>query len=91
MKTANYTTTAPETFHQIMCNILNDIEGVDCLKDDVLIFAATEEKLYRTMKEAGRNLNKQKCKFEQSKVTFLDYLVTENGLEADTANIEAIE
>lgn len=78
---------APEVFQQIICNLLDNIQGVESSVDDILIHAATREELEEITKkvitklmEAGLKLNLEKCEFAKNKNSFLGNLLTGQGL-----------
>ena len=70
-------TSAPEYFQRKMSEILSGLEGVVCLIDDVLIYSNTEEQHHQRLKaaltkisKAGLTLNKEKCIFGVTKISF---------------------
>ena len=70
-----------------MSSILNGLIGVVCLMDDILVHGETQAQhddrlvkvLYR-LQESGLTLNSDKCKFSQSKVRFLGYVIGAEGI-----------
>ena len=80
-----------------MYEILDDLEGVVCLIDDILIHGKSQEEhderlsqvLCRLQKE-GLTLNKAKCKFSQRQVPFLGQVVDEAGIKPDPSKVAAI-
>ncbi|UYV81835.1 hypothetical protein LAZ67_20002653, partial [Cordylochernes scorpioides] len=69
---------APEHFQKRMSAILRGVNGVICHMDDILIFAKRKEEhdetlreVLRRLKNSGITLNKEKCQFGVSNVTFL--------------------
>jgi hypothetical protein len=80
-----------------MSELLGDIEGVVCMIDDVLVHGKTPEehdnRLYRVLcrrQQEGLTLNKEKCKFSQSKVSFLGQIVDESGIRPDPEKVNVI-
>ena len=80
-----------------MSNILEELEGVVCQMDDVLVLGATQEQhnqrlmaMLDCIKTAGVSLNKAKCKFSVSSVKFLGHIVNKNGIKADPNKMAAI-
>lgn len=58
--------------------LTRDMEGVKCLMDNILLFAATLTKLQKItknvnikLKNAALKLNRQKCIFQEQQVKFL--------------------
>ncbi|XP_038052810.1 uncharacterized protein K02A2.6-like [Patiria miniata] len=91
------TTSAPEIYQRIMCDLLTDITGVVVYMDNVLINDRTteehDERLQRVLEiaqNAGQRLNKDKCKIAQTKVDFLGMKLDKDGIHADPAKIAAI-
>ncbi|CAA9998761.1 unnamed protein product, partial [Nesidiocoris tenuis] len=88
---------APEIFQQIMCSLLQQIDGIEIAIDDVLIHAQNEEELNRRtkivldrIKGAGLKLNKEKCVFNVPRIKFLGHVISDKGIEADPEKINAI-
>ncbi|UYV80838.1 K02A2.6-like [Cordylochernes scorpioides] len=88
---------APEHFQKRMSAILRGINGVNCHMDDILIFAKRKEehdetlrKVLRRLKNSGITLNKEKCQFGVSNVTFLGHYIDEHGIKADEKKVKAI-
>ena len=90
-------TSAPEHFQRRMSDILNDLEGVVCMMDDVLVHGRTAEehdqrldKVLQRLQEAGLTLNEQKCHFSQSQVKFLGQVVDRDGIRPNPDKVRAI-
>ena len=71
----------------MMNNILLRLPGVVCHVDDILVFGKdAEEHEYRLqavlnqLQTAGVTLNKDKCQFYQSSITFLGHVIDKNGI-----------
>ncbi|UYV65457.1 K02A2.6-like [Cordylochernes scorpioides] len=80
-----------------MSAILRGINGVICHMDDILIFAKRKEEHDETLREvlrrpknSGITLNKEKCQFGVSNVTFLGHYIDEHGIKADETKVKAI-
>ena len=65
--------------------------------DDILIHGETQAqnndrlvKVLYWLKESGLTLNSEKCKFSQSKVQFLGYVIGAEGIHPDPDKIKAI-
>ena len=81
---------APELFQKRMSNNLSGLKGTLCLLDDVLIFGKTQEEHDQKLAEAlmriqsaGVTLNKDKCVFNTSTLTFLGHVLDKDGISAD--------
>jgi ribosome assembly protein YihI (activator of Der GTPase) len=66
--------------------------------DDVLVFgkdkAEHDERLVKVLKRlqsAGITLNRSKCEFQSSSVTFLGHLIDSRGIQADPDKTAAIQ
>lgn len=66
--------------------------------DDIIIVAETfEEHMYwlervlKVLKAANLTLNRDKCKFCRSEVTFLGYVFNSQGLQVDTSKTAAVQ
>ncbi|UYV65930.1 K02A2.6-like [Cordylochernes scorpioides] len=88
---------APEHFQKRMSAILRGVNGVICHMDDILIFAKRKEEHDETLREVLRRLknsvitlNKEKCQFGVSNVTFLGHYIDEHGIKADEKKVKAI-
>ena len=71
-------TSAPEHFQRRMSEVLGDLEGVVGMVDDVLVHGRSQEehderlfKVLERLQKEGLTLNKEKCKFSTSQVSFL--------------------
>ena len=89
---------APEIFQRTMSQILEDLEGVICHMDDILIHAADQaehDKRVRAVlvriQEAGLTLNTIKCQFSRSSLTFLGHIIDGSGIQADPRKTTAIK
>ncbi|UYV65077.1 K02A2.6-like [Cordylochernes scorpioides] len=78
-----------------MSAILRGINGVICLIDDILIFAKRKEEydetlreVLRRLKNSGITLNKEKCQFGVSNVTFLGHYIDELSIKADEKKVK---
>ena len=81
-----------------MSEMVQDLDGVLCLMDDVLVYGRTEcehddrlNKVLQTMQRAGMTLNKDKCQFLQDNIMFLRQLNDKNGIRPDPQKISAIK
>ena len=86
----------PEFFQREMSNILQNIDGVICYMDDVLIFGPNEEEydkrvfaVLQSLKDAGVTLN-EKCEFSVTSIKYLGHVISANGITADVDKITAI-
>lgn len=89
--------TAPSEFHRIMDQVLQGLEGVCSYFDDIIVHGETmfkcEENLLKCFKRLEENdlhLNKSKCSFFQTKISYLGYLVSHKKIAKDPKKVEAI-
>ncbi|CAM4705892.1 unnamed protein product [Lepidochelys kempii] len=87
---------APSAF-QKMSLILKNQHGVQCYLDDIIVFGNTSEKhdnnlqsVLNCIRKAGLMLNRSKCKFIQTELSFLGHTISQAGLKPDPAHILAI-
>ena len=88
---------AQDVFQRIMSEIFQDIEGVEVLVDDILIWAESEEEHDRILKEVlcrsrGRNLkmNIEKSQIRCDEVKYAGHILSKNGLKPDPKKVEAV-
>ena len=89
---------APEIFQN---NILFGLAGVLCHVDDILVIGKDVEEhearlqaALSTLQAAGVTLNKDKCQFYQSSITFFGHVINREGISPDpkkTAGIQAMK
>ena len=88
---------APEYFQRLMSYILENLSGVLCNMDDVIVFGETQKQhderlveVLRKLAQAGVTLNK-KCEFSKSSLKYLGHMVSSEGIKADPDKISAIK
>ena len=90
---------APSTFQHFVNDVLRPYLDVFCTAyiDDILIYSDTlsEHKKHvrwvlQAMKDAGLQLDVDKCEFHQSEVTYLGYVISTEGIRMDPKKLEAI-
>lgn len=91
---------SPSTFSVLMNNILKDLiilGKVTIYLNDILIFTNNINKHRKLVQEVLKHLAEQdlfckleKCEFEQSKVEYLDVLISENCVEMDPVKVKSI-
>lgn len=93
-------TTAPSSFQRAMNTVLGNLKGHECVVylDDVLVIGATWEehmanldKVLLTLFKAGFRLNREKCHFGLTSVSYLGYVINQDGVRAMPEKIEAIK
>ena len=88
---------APEHFQKRMGHILEDMEGVLCQTDDVLVFGKSQAEhdtrvtaVLNRIQAAGATLNPDKCEFGKTCLKFLGHVIDQSGIRADPDKTAAI-
>ena len=88
---------APEHYQKRMGKILQNLPGVFCHMDDVLVFGRDTqehdmrlEKVLQQIQAAGATLNQEKCQFCKSSLKFLGHLIDQTGIRPDPDKTSAI-
>ncbi|XP_044166850.1 uncharacterized protein K02A2.6-like [Acropora millepora] len=88
---------ASEIFQNAIEEILTGLPGCKNISDDIIVFGATtaehDQNLYGVLtrlQQQDVRLNKEKCSFSKSEVTFYGHIFSSEGLRADPERIEAI-
>jgi len=78
-----------------MNNMLFGLAGVLCHVDDILVFGkdveARLQAVLSKLQAAGVTLNKYKCQFYQSSITFLGHVISREGISPDPKKTAAIQ
>jgi hypothetical protein len=90
--------TSQDIFQKRVDQTYEGLEGVEPIADDILIWGRTKEeydKRQRAMlqrsREKGVKLNKDKCKFGLSEVSFFGHTLCKEGLKPDPKKLEAVK
>ncbi|CAM5110930.1 unnamed protein product [Natator depressus] len=85
---------APSAFQKMMSLILKNQHGVQCYLDDIIVFGNTSEEhdnnlqsVLNCISKAGLKLNRSKCKFRQTELSFLGHTISQAGLKPDPDHI----
>lgn len=86
---------APKFFHNVIVNILSDVEGVIVFVDDILLFSKTQEEHIRLLKEILERLkcnniviNTKKSLFNKTEIPYLGYIINSDGYMPDQNKIK---
>ena len=86
-----------EIFQKRLIEALEGLSGVVCIADDIVIHGRTQQEHDDNLKaflcrcgDKGIKLNNQKLEKSLSRITFMGHMISEKGLEADPAKVEAI-
>ncbi|PFX23812.1 Retrovirus-related Pol polyprotein from transposon 17.6 [Stylophora pistillata] len=93
-----------EEFQRHLDTALGGLQDIVPIYDDILIFGAGESKaeaienydqrllaLLERCRNKGIKVNKEKCKFHLSKVSFIGHVRSEDGLKPDPAKIQGVQ
>lgn len=92
-------TNAPAIAQRFMNNTLHEFLNISCVVyiDDILIYSKTKAehceqvcKVLQKLQEASLYAKPEKCRFNMEKTTFLDFIISANNIEMDSAKVEAI-
>ena len=91
-------TSAPEHFQKRMHKVLEDLLGVLCMMDDIILFGESSEEhdarvraVIRRLEGNCVTLNFEKCEFAKSSITYIGHVVSANGIRADPPKVRAIK
>ena len=86
-----------EIFQRKILEVLNDLPGVLCIADDVIIHGADDaehdkrlENFLERCSKIGIKLNKSKFELKMKELTFMGHKITEDGIHSDPEKVTAI-
>ena len=91
------TNSASEMFQDIISQVISDIPGVFNISDDVVVFSKTQvdhdkalRAVFRRFSSKGLTLNRPKCEFYKSSISFFGFIFSEKGISPDPKKVQAI-
>ena len=90
---------SPSTFGRLMHRVLGSLQYEQCLMylDDVIVYGRTFEEhcarlrnVLAQVERSGLKLKPSKCSLFQKKVSFLGYVVSEDGIETDPDKVKQV-
>lgn len=94
---------APEEFQRRQHEIVTDLEGVDAIADDILIYGCGDtweeavedhnralKEFCQRAREVNLKMNKSKLRLCLTQVPFMGFLLTNNGVVVDPKKVQAI-
>jgi len=91
------TSSASEIFQHVIQEQLRDIPNAINISDDVIVYGTTQTEhdntlrsVFQRLAEKGLTLNKEKCLFNQSKLTFFGFVFSSEGISPDPIKVAAI-
>lgn len=91
---------APATFQRLMEDCLGDLKPDTCCVylDDIIVYSRTVEehldcleRVFDRLDEYGLKLSPKKCQFFKSKLKYLGYVVSAQGVETDEEKIARVK
>ena len=90
-------TMAPEVFQDKMEKLLENHDGCVVIMDDILVYGRSMEehdarlsKVLHTIEKSGLRLNKEKCSFRETELTYFGHLVGRDGIKPNPDRVKAI-
>lgn len=81
-----------------MTELLSGLDREKCYMDDVLVYGRSKDEddqrlaeAFRVIKASGLKLNKEKCRLNQSELTFVGHRISKDGVSPDPKKIRAIQ
>ena len=88
---------APEVYQNVVQQTLSGCDGVVNISDDILVHGRSIEEHDERLKKvlsvlADRNLslNKEKCQFRMSRLTFMGHVLSRHGIGPEQSKVEAM-
>lgn len=90
---------APSTFQRLVDRALTGLQNIEFFvyMDDIVIYAKTLqehtrklENLFKKLDKAKLTLQPEKCLFLRKEVTYLDHVITQDGVKPDPKKVEAV-
>ena len=88
------TNSASELFQQVIHDQIHDIPGAINISDDVIIYGKSQEQhdaalhaVCQRFADIGLTLNRAKCQFSQTKLTFFGMVFSAEGISADPSRM----
>ena len=92
------TNSASEMFQKVVNEQIRDIPGSLNISDDVIVFGKTQVEhdaalraVFNRFSEINLTLNKTKCEFNKSSLTFFGFVFSSQGIAPDPWKVEAIK
>jgi transposase InsO family protein len=91
------TNSASEVFQKVVSDQIRDVPSAMNVSDDIIIFGSTQEEhdraleaVFRRFDKMGLTLNKKKCEFNKSSLSFFGFVFSSTGVSPDPAKVRAI-
>ena len=88
---------APEMYHKVLHQVLQECDGAHNILDDVILHAPTEEEhdkrfenVVRVLSSGGLTLNRDKCQFKTSHLEFMGHVLSARGTGPADVKVKAV-
>ena len=88
---------AQDVFQDIMCEIFKDIEGVEVIVDDLLIWGETQsqhdsrlKQVLECARKCNLRLNKDKSQIRLQEINYVGHILSKDGLKPDPKKVKAV-
>ena len=88
---------AQDVFQAVMSEMFEDVEGVEVIVDDILVWGSTVEEHDRRLElvleraqQQNLKLNKEKSQIGQKEISYVGHILSQNGIKPDSKKVEAI-
>ena len=88
---------AQDVFQAVMSEMFEDIEGVEVVVDDIIIWGTTQEehdttleKVLQRATERNLKLNKDKSQIRLKQISYIGHVLGEDGIKPDPQKVRAI-
>ena len=89
---------ASEIFQRVMSQMVEDIEGSEAIMDDIVVWGKDQaehdmclKQVMDKAKACGLKFNKGKCRFRQNQFSYVEHVLSGEGLKADPEKIRAVQ
>lgn len=88
---------APSVFQRVIQHTLQDIPNCKNISDDIIVYGATKqehdatlEKVLQSLQDKNLTLNKEKCEFCKTEITFMGDTLTAEGLKPHESKTDPV-
>ena len=86
-----------DIFQRIMSDMFQDIDGVEVVVDDLLIWGETDEqhdshlkRVLERVRQRNLKLNKSKCQLKLSEISYVGHILSNDGVKPDPKKTRAV-
>lgn len=92
------TNSASEVFQKTISEVIQGIGGSKNISDDIIVYAKNQsdhdialDKVFRAIHKSGMTLNKSKCEFNKTEITFFGVVFGQDGISPSNQKVEAVK